>query len=67
MQMLRFVRGEHEYRSVSVEEDGTYRIWAQTGSIGKLHEDFNSYFQHLRKNGWKKTDLREFLKTKYRR
>ena len=65
MQMLRFVRGDNEYRQVSIEEDGTYRIWAQTGMIGKSHENFNEYYRHLIKNGWRKATLREYLNAKF--
>lgn len=67
MQMLKFVRGDHEYRQVSVHEDGSYRIWAQTGGIGKRHENFGAYYQHLMENGWRKASLSEMLEAKYRR
>lgn len=65
MQMLNFVRGENEYRQVSIDEDGSYRIWAQTGTIGKRHENFNEYYQHLIANGWRKVNNREYYATKY--
>lgn len=65
MQMLNFVRGKGEYRQVSVSKDGSYRIWAQTGMLGKRHENFEEYFQHIKTNGWRKATLYEFLKAKY--
>ena len=67
MQMLFFVRNNNEYRQVSVDEDGNYRIWAQTGFIGKSHENFDEYYQHLVKNGWRKATNREYLRAKYAR
>ena len=65
MQILRFIRGKNEYRQVSIADDGSYRIWAQTGLIGKRHENFNEYYQHLIDNGWRKATLTEFLNVKY--
>ena len=65
MQVLRFVRGEKEYRQVSIKEDGSYRIWAMTGGLGKVHENFNEYYKHLLETGWRKASLDEMLRDKY--
>lgn len=65
MQMLKFVRGENEWRQVSVRSDGSYRIWAQTGNIGKCHENFEAYYKHLKENGWRKVDNSEFYRVKF--
>ena len=65
MQMLNFVRGKGEYRQVSINPDGSYRIWAITGAIGKTHENFEKYYQHLKENGWRKVTIREYLQAKY--
>ncbi len=47
MQVLRFVRGKGEYRQVSISKDGSYRIWAMTGGLGKVHENFNEYYKYV--------------------
>lgn len=65
MQMLNFVRGKGEYRQVSINPDGSYRIWAMTGAIGKTHENFEKYFHHMKANGWRKATAREYLRAKY--
>lgn len=67
MSTLWFVRNSNEYRFVTVEKDGSYRIWAMTGMIGKKHEDFKKYYQHCIKNGWRKASYAEYLAAKYKR
>ena len=66
MQILYFSRG-NEYRAIAVEEDGSYRIMAKTGSIGKTHENFSEYFKSISENGWKKCSHYDYLKLKYKR
>ena len=63
METIYFVK-DSDFREVHVMTNGTYRITGRHGTMGKLHNNATKYISEMLKNGWKKCNIIEYLRTK---
>lgn len=63
-----FIRNEREFREVHIAEDTYFGRYYRVNG-GKMHfDDVTKYISDITKRkGWRKTDLRGYLRNKYRK
>jgi hypothetical protein len=62
-----FVRGDENSltgsRQVWEHDDGTYRIWTETG-LGKLHKNVEEYLTEIKEKGWTEVSHVAYLRSR---